>query len=126
MIDPVPQDLIRRVIDLQYQRRKRTALLFHRLPSGQAGQLHPAVALHLDTRVDAVHFDIGGLDRIVLAVLLIFQGAFGGISAPGLMIINSASDERNGLEFIFLSLNLSGKGKVGRGNRAERGALVAI
>jgi hypothetical protein len=42
------------------------------------------------------------------------------------MIINSASDERNGLEFIFLSLNLSGKGKVGRGNRAERGALVAI
>jgi hypothetical protein len=88
--------------------------------------LHPAVALHLDTRVDAIHFDISGLDGIVLAVLLIFQGAFGGISAPGLMIINSARDERNGLEFILLAFYLCGSGEMGRGNGAAYRALVAI
>jgi hypothetical protein len=42
------------------------------------------------------------------------------------MIINSASDERNGLEFILPACNLSGSGEMGRGNGAAHRALVAI
>jgi hypothetical protein len=42
------------------------------------------------------------------------------------MIINSARDERNGLEFILLACNLSGSGEMGRGNGAAYRALVAI